>query len=1299
MKLFWGSIVFISLVGFTPLAYGQGTTTYIGNGINGANVNNFTPVTTGAFNVPSNWNNGVPNGIAGGTTGIFQVNTYLYSSNFNNTVLSNDTLTVTVPAGQSAQGLQFQGGGTSNLYSGSGTINLQIATGTQFVITGISPPLNNSITVETSVTTNISGGNLSIQAGNTVVGDINGYSDNLNFSNTVVNYGNNIIMAVGSGLVVNSILTGGEVGSVTQNQASILTGTNFALQIGANTGSSGSYSMQNGSKLTLGDSSVIVLGSTGVLNVDGSSSITMGSGSIFVGQTTGDNTAFNLAGTLNGAGLNVVVGGGGSTGFFGQSGGNIAGTVGLTLGGAAGGNGTFNKSGGNGTLLLGLFVGNGGGTGTVNQSGGTLTIGPANVALIGGGGGQGTYNLSGGSVDFQGGVTVGSLGILSQSAGGALSVEGVATIAAGGSYTMAGTNATFNGTLVDNGILNLNGGTLQISESNLSGTGLFNFGGGTLKLTTGATPTPTFNFGGNITGGVSTIDTSASNITSFTFANPLTQAVGTSGGMSFVGNGTTQFNFASGGTAANNNFYTGPTSITAGTLVANQNDIAPSQGLNLGAGGTLKLNLNGAGFAYTNNISGPGKLDLNFAAANEAFVITSSNNFTGSIVIGANGTQGQLQVYNGTFNSITEGAAGGAVVIGGPSLVGAIAVPTSGTVLLPGLNAYTGLTTINSGFTVKASNFTGNVTNAGSLGTLGNFLSPAQMNIGGSLNSNGTILVGTNGTIADKFVVGNNGNTTTTTLSGVVKTVGVGTGTYPVVETGGAGLLVIGGNGNLNDPNGLNTNAPLTLFSSTLSLSATGTLYVNTVQLPLIGFAQTPAQRAVANTLDPISQHPPLALVPLLFVLNNIPASELPVALTQLSPQALQAAPGIAFENSTFLVQRLNGALADMRSGYTGLDASGVSFAQPGFDKGLGRSLSSLFAANSPSFHSTAPNGVNYYPDDGTSPTPPTSADIAPTPPSRMSHSDASSPTTYNNQVMSDSPVPMRTSTPPTLRTSRFSEFVAGDVVLADMDANANNPSKTSYTAGDIMAGVAYRMTSNLSVGVLFDYNHTDAKTDAYGSKTNVNSFTPGIFATFFEKDFYANGLFAFGFNQYNNNRQITALGPLNGTATSDPTGQQYSVNLDLGYDFHPTKQWTFGPIGGITYSHLYIDKFTESGVPAANLTMNSQSADSLRTRLGGHVEYLTKVGNIVLQPNLTGMWQHEYITDNPNFTGNYQLYSSPVPLTLPYAQGASDSALLGCGLTATLDSSMAFYLNYLADVGGDGFLAQSIIAGVKGSF
>src|SRR6202042_1475404 len=102
------------------------------------------------------------------------------------------------------------------------------------------------------------------------------------------------------------------------------------------------------------------------------------------------------------------------------------------------------------------------------------------------------------------------------------------------------------------------------------------------------------------------------------------------------------------------------------------------------------------------------------------------------------------------------------------------------------------------------------------------------------------------------------------------------------------------------------------------------------------------------------------------------------------------------------------------------------------------------------------------------------------------------------------------------LRSPRLDGFIAGDVALVNLNQNqsANNAasSKASYTAGDALMGVSFRMSTNLAAGVLFDYNHTNAKTDTSGSKTTVDSYSPGLFATYFDHGFYANGLFSFGY-------------------------------------------------------------------------------------------------------------------------------------------------------------------------------------------
>ncbi len=109
-----------------------------------------------------------------------------------------------------------------------------------------------------------------------------------------------------------------------------------------------------------------------------------------------------------------------------------------------------------------------------------------------------------------------------------------------------------------------------------------------------------------------------------------------------------------------------------------------------------------------------------------------------------------------------------------------------------------------------------------------------------------------------------------------------------------------------------------------------------------------------------------------------------------------------------------------------------------------------------------------------------------------------------------------------------------------------------NYTAGDIAVGVSFRMTSHLAAGLLFDYNHTDATTDINDSTTKIDSYSPGLYATYFDHGFYANGLFSFGFNEYRNTRDVPITGE---EAHSNPDGQQYIGNLDFGYDFHPTSR------------------------------------------------------------------------------------------------------------------------------------------------
>jgi len=97
-------------------------------------------------------------------------------------------------------------------------------------------------------------------------------------------------------------------------------------------------------------------------------------------------------------------------------------------------------------------------------------------------------------------------------------------------------------------------------------------------------------------------------------------------------------------------------------------------------------------------------------------------------------------------------------------------------------------------------------------------------------------------------------------------------------------------------------------------------------------------------------------------------------------------------------------------------------------------------------------------------------------------------------------------------------------------------------------------------------------------------------------------------------------------------------------------------------------------------------------------VIYQTNTGDVLLQPNFTAMWQHEFMADSSGITSSFSDFNSN-PFTIQTAAPSRDSALIGLGMTATLNNSMALYLNYLADLGASDYFAQSVYGGLKARF
>ena len=1022
------------------------------------------------------------------------------------------------------------------------------------------------------------------------------------------------------------IVGSGAKGTVNQNGGSTVNSGTF-LTIGADSGA-GSYNVTSGAALNLG-----------AAGEDNGYVLAIGDGAGSVGTLTINGGFFNAVNPDT----TIDVGNAG-TGTIVQTSSNVILSGDINIG--AGGTGFYTLQSGSLSIISTPGTGEGavftiGGVsmdsvGQFTQSGGSLTTDGSSTFTVGGtlGSTSGLYAVSGGTATFNDGLIISNTGTVSQT---------------GGTVTIT------NGTALDlssvGGVYNLNGGTLQVGPNGLAGVadeGKLNLGGGNLTTTAG---TVTDALDGSLSG-ASTINAAGTLIFSGTLS----------------GNGSL--------------------TVAAGTVQASPANLPSISGVALRSGTTLNLTTSGANTdIFTGTISGAGNLETgNTGVDNNGGAIAAPAGYQLILLKAANLPNGTttiaagtgLQLPGGTLNTVTGGA-GSSLTVGS---AGGGTLTALGTVTVPNVQ-------VNSGSGLRVGNVVGSIVNNGSLDTLA---AESTLTVSGSLSQpqqatvaqEGTLIVRTNGVTSDAYDVGS------ANLFGSVKVVGVGSNTYNIVTTSAPGQLTTG-TLNSHTADGLASTPNTVLFTSTLSEEGNQILQLTTVQKDVTPFAGTPNQRAVGQAIDTQIQLPPASFVPLLLGLDSITdAGSIPDALNQLTPQSFLYMRDIAFENTTFLAQRVDGFLTNLRTGYAGLDTSGLSILGPGFDSKLGQSLGSLLAYNG---EAPAPNGVNYYPDDND-----TSSSSAPL----MVEPSPAGPATMSDSV--DPRMAPTVAPPPSTSVLDgtgvgFNQFVSGDLILGELnqDDSGSSQPKANYVAGNATAGVSFRMNSNLAAGVLFDYNHTDALTSVQGSHVRVDSYSPGLFATFFEHGFYANGLFTFGYNNYSDDRKIS-IGTFDESATSKPSGEQYAPNIDVGYDFHPDRHWVVGPTAGLGYTHLDVDSFHESGAGAADLAVGSQSADSLRGRLGGRVVYLVHSGSILFQPNLSLSFQHEFLNDPFHLDSQLNIPGTPSFQTQGSNSGRN-TGLLTFGLTATLDNSMNLYLNYLAELGGDDYLIQSVEGGVKASF
>lgn len=284
----------------------------------------------------------------------------------------------------------------------------------------------------------------------------------------------------------------------------------------------------------------------------------------------------------------------------------------------------------------------------------------------------------------------------------------------------------------------------------------------------------------------------------------------------------------------------------------------------------------------------------------------------------------------------------------------------------------------------------------------------------------------------------------------------------------------------------------------------------------------------------------------------------------------------------------------------------------------------------------------------------------------------------------------------------RFGVFVNGNFSVGDKDRTSRELG-FDFDSQGVTAGLDYRFSDNFVFGSAFGYNFTNSDFDQSRGNIDINGYNFSIYSTYYVKDFYVDGIFTGGWNEYDTSRRIN-FGSIDQTGEGNTRGNEYSFNISAGYDFH-YGSFTAGPYGRVSYQNIQIDSYQENATASSSpgfgslLSIGKQSAQSTRTAVGGQISYALSTKYGVFMPTARAEWLHEY-NDGSKLI-NAQFINDPTNTTFSIRSDNPDRNFfnLGTGISATLAHGTSAFMFYEAMVGNDNIAQHSISAGFRAEF
>ena len=245
-----------------------------------------------------------------------------------------------------------------------------------------------------------------------------------------------------------------------------------------------------------------------------------------------------------------------------------------------------------------------------------------------------------------------------------------------------------------------------------------------------------------------------------------------------------------------------------------------------------------------------------------------------------------------------------------------------------------------------------------------------------------------------------------------------------------------------------------------------------------------------------------------------------------------------------------------------------------------------------------------------------------------------------------------------------------------------------NYNAAGGDLGLEYRVDPRLRLGAVFGYAAPDVNLNVQSAHDHIDSYQFAGYASFTDKNWFADSLFAYGRDAYALDRQ-GVIDVIHGATDADvfTAAAQAGYLVDVG-------SIRAGPIAGLDYTHALIHAYTETGDSLLTMMVGQQSVDDLIGDVGFELRSPFAWGGNFYSPFVNVTADEDFLGAGRVVTTT-QMTTPLLPVLTPVPSdnrvygkiAAGVAARLGGGVSATLNAATT-----VAREGGNAFSAGCAI-------